>query len=165
MIIRQITPTDAESFVRLIHQIERESPFMLFEADERNAKPEDVRKRIDAIGITTNSTIFVAEVEQELVGYLMAVGGEPKRKKYCVYIVVGILAQHQGKGIGKRLFERLQQWAKEEKIRRLELTVITRNEPVVRLYKKMGFDIEGVKRDSLYVNGEFVDEYYMSMLL
>ncbi|MEK4146584.1 GNAT family N-acetyltransferase [Robertmurraya sp. FSL W8-0741] len=165
MMIRQITPTDAESFVNLIHQVERESPFMLFEAGERNAKSEDVRKRIDAIDKTTNSTIFVAEVDQELVGYLMAVGGEPKRKKYCVYIVVGILAQHQGKGIGKRLFEGLEGWAKEQNIRRLELTVITQNEAAIGLYKKMGFEIEGIKRDSLYVNGEFVDEYYMSMLL
>ena len=31
--------------------------------------------------------------------------------------------------------------------------------------KKMGFEIEGTKRDSLRVDGVYVDEYYMAKLL
>lgn len=52
-------------------------------------------------------------------------------------------------------------------IREIKLNdvVIAHNEVALSLYKKMGFEIEGVKRDSLYVDGEFVDEYYMSKLL
>jgi len=29
----------------------------------------------------------------------------------------------------------------------------------------MGFEKEGIKKDSLLVNGEYVDEYYMAKLL
>ena len=50
-------------------------------------------------------------------------------------------------------------------IHRLELSVVTHNEAGLRLYKKMGFKIEGTKRHSLLIDGEFVDEYYMSKLL
>ncbi|GAE36015.1 acetyltransferase [Halalkalibacter akibai JCM 9157] len=50
-------------------------------------------------------------------------------------------------------------------IHRLELTVVTRNEIGISLYQKMGFEIEGRKRDSLLINSEYVDEYYMSKLL
>lgn len=49
-------------------------------------------------------------------------------------------------------------------VHRLELTVMENNESGVALYKKMGFDIEGMKRDSLY-DGQYINEYYMSKLL
>ena len=92
-------------------------------------------------------------------------GGNAKRNKHSVYLVIGILAQYRGLGIGTKLFEQLEKWAKEQNIHRLELTVVTRNEAGLRLYKKMGFEIEGTKRHSLYIDGKFVDEYYMSKLL
>jgi hypothetical protein len=49
MQIRHITPDDAEKFVNLILQVERESDFMLFEADERKLTPEQQRSQIEAI--------------------------------------------------------------------------------------------------------------------
>jgi RimJ/RimL family protein N-acetyltransferase len=56
-------------------------------------------------------------------------------------------------------------WARERGFHRLELTVMTHNERAIRLYKKMGFEVEGVKKHSLFVNGEYVDEYYMAKLI
>jgi RimJ/RimL family protein N-acetyltransferase len=37
--------------------------------------------------------------------------------------------------------------------------------PYIRKYKKMGFEIEGTKRHSLFVNGKYIDEYYMAKFL
>lgn len=42
---------------------------------------------------------------------------------------------------------------------------MSHNKAGVALYKKQGFEIEGTKRHSLLVNGQFVDEYYMAKLL
>ena len=47
----------------------------------------------------------------------------------------------------------------------LELTVMTHNTAGIALYKKQGFAIEGTKRHSLLLNGQFIDEFYMSKLL
>ncbi|QQP13453.1 LD-carboxypeptidase [Lysinibacillus agricola] len=44
-------------------------------------------------------------------------------------------------------------------------SVMANNTAGVALYEKMGFEIEGTKRHSLYVDGEYMDEYYMSKLL
>jgi RimJ/RimL family protein N-acetyltransferase len=82
-----------------------------------------------------------------------------------MYIVIGILQSYSGQGIGAKLFERLEQWAREEEFHRLELTVMTHNHRAIGLYNKMGFKVEGVKKHSLFVNGEYVDEYYMSKLI
>lgn len=164
MIIRQIKTNDAESFVNLIKQVESESQFMLFESGERNIEPDQQEKRIEAMK-KDNSTIFVAEENNKLIGYLIAIGGNARRNKHSVYLVIGILNQYRGLGIGTKLFKQLEEWATEHSISRLELSVLTRNEAGLRLYNKMGFDIEGTKRHSLYIDGEFVDEYYMSKLL
>ena len=59
----------------------------------------------------------------------------------------------------------LEKWATDHKIHRLELTVMSHNERAVNLYQKMGFKIEGIKQDSLLVNDEYVDEYYMAKIL
>lgn len=166
MLIREIKPGDAESFVFLIKQVEAEAKFMLMEAGERNISPEQQRKRLEQMEKESNSTILVAEQEDgKLVGYLVVIGGNVRRNKHSAYLVIGILNQYQGLGIGTKLFVQLEEWAREHNIHRLELSVVTRNEAGLRLYKKMGFDIEGTKRHSLYIDGEFVDGYYMSKLL
>jgi RimJ/RimL family protein N-acetyltransferase len=94
----------------------------------------------------------------------VAIGGNARRNKHSAYIVVGILKDYRGQGVGTKLFKELEQWAFNHNIHRLELTVVTRNETGLSLYKKMGFQIEGTKRHSLFIDGEFVDEYYMSKL-
>jgi len=59
----------------------------------------------------------------------------------------------------------LEEWAQQHHIHRLELTVMAHNNAGVALYKKQGFEIEGTKRHSLLINGQYVDEFYMSKLL
>jgi RimJ/RimL family protein N-acetyltransferase len=165
MLIREIKHDDAESFVNLIKKVESESKFMLFESGERSISPEEQVKRIEVMRNSENSTIVIAEEDNQLIGYLIAIGGNAKRNKHSVYLVIGVLAQYRGLGVGTQLFEQLEKWATEHDVHRLELTVVTRNEAGIRLYKKMGFDIEGTKRHSLYIEGNYVDEYYMSKFL
>lgn len=164
MVIREVN-NDAEGLVRLIKQVESDSQYMLFEAGERNIEPDQQVKRIEAMKKDGKSTIFVAEEKDELIGHLIVMGGNAIRNKHSVYLVIGILSHYRGLGVGTKLFEELEKWAMVHQIHRLELSVVTHNEAGLRLYKKMGFKIEGTKRHSLLIDGEFVDEYYMSKLL
>jgi RimJ/RimL family protein N-acetyltransferase len=165
MNIRQITESDAESFLYLCKTIDAESDFMLFEHGERQTTVEQQRARIANMLKTGRSTIFVAEMNHRLVGYLAAIGGENRRNRHRAYIVIGILEQFTGKGIGTQLFKALEEWATKNDIHRLELTVMAHNERAIALYKKMGFEIEGIKKHSLLVKGKYVDEYYMAKLI
>ena len=165
MRIRKIKTSDAEEFVHLTQRVEGSSEYMLWEAGERMIQPEQQRKMIESIEESGNSTIFVAENDNVLVGYLMAIGGNARRRKHSAYIVIGIVEDYRGQGVGRKLFNELEQWASNHNIQRLELTVVTRNEAGLALYKKIGFEIEGTKKHSLFIDGEFVDEFYMSKLL
>jgi RimJ/RimL family protein N-acetyltransferase len=164
-VIREIRESDAGSFLALCKQLDEETRFMMLEPGERTTTLEEQERRIREILSKDNQTIFVAEEQGALIGYLGAIGGSYARNKHEVYIVVGILEAFTGLGIGTALFERLDAWAHEHQIHRLELSVMVHNTRGVGLYQKMGFEIEGIKKDSLCVDGAYVDEYYMGKLI
>lgn len=166
MLIREIKLEDAEGFVSLVKEVEEDTDFMMMEAGERRISAEQQRKRIEQMKSGGNSTILLAEGEDgKLVGYLIVVGGDAKRVLHRGYLVIGILKEFRGQGIGTKLFSHLDEWAKEHYISRLELTVVTQNKMAVALYKKSGFEIEGIKRNSLLIDNVFYDEYYMAKLI
>ncbi|QOR68845.1 GNAT family N-acetyltransferase [Cytobacillus suaedae] len=166
MVIREIRYEDAECFVALIKQVEAESEFMLMEPGERKLTTEQQQNRIEQMNKDGHSAIFVAEQEDgKLVGYLFAIGGSARKTKHTAYLVIGILRDYRGMGIGTKLFQNAEEWAKSRNISRLELTVVTENKPGIGLYQKMGFEIEGTKRNSLMINGKPMCEYMMSKLL
>ncbi|MDF9761093.1 RimJ/RimL family protein N-acetyltransferase [Peribacillus simplex] len=166
MLIREVKPEDAESFDWLMKQVETEADFMLMEPGERKGSPEQQRKWLERMDKESNSKVLVAEQEGgQLVGYLAVIGGDTRRTKHSAYLVIGILKEYTGRGIGTKLFQRLEEWAITHNILRLELTVVTQNEAGVSLYKKMGFEIEGIKGNSLMIDGTLFDQYFMSKLL
>jgi len=165
MIIRKIRGSDAEQFLNLCKKLDAETQFMMLEPGERTTTVEEQRDQVASLFKHDNQTIFVAEQEGQLVGYLAASGGKFKRNRHSACIVIGILGAFTRQGIGTQLFQTLEEWAQQHHIHRLELTVMAHNNAGVALYKKQGFEIEGTKRHSLLINGQYVDEFYMSKLL
>ena len=165
MNIRAITENDSERFLLLCKALDEETQFMMLEPGERTTTVEEQRQRIQNMLASASQMIFVIDDETRLAGYLGAFGGGYTRNRHSAYIVTGILQEYAGRGLGKRLFETLDTWAMQCKLHRLELTVMCHNERAVHLYQKMGFEIEGVKRDSLKVDERYVDEYYMAKIL
>lgn len=165
MVIREIRLEDAQQFLELCMKTDAESAFLLFEKNERSTTEEEQRQSIQVFIKSMNSTIFVVEYNDQLVGYLLARGGTAKKNRHSVYVVIAILQSHTGKGIGTLLFEKLEEWAHEKGINRLELGVMEPNVHAISLYKKMGFEIEGRKRNVFHMNDTYIDEYIMAKLL
>jgi len=138
---------------------------MMLEPGERSTSVEEQSRQISGVLLRDNQTILVAEVSGELVGYVAALGGDFRRNRHCAHIITGILQGFCGQGLGTKLFSELEQWARRHGVHRLELTVMAHNDRAINLYRKMGYEIEGSRRDSLLVNGSYVDEYYMGKLL
>jgi len=44
------------------------------------------------------------------------------------------------------------------------LTVVCENDIAKHLYEKNGFEIEGIKKKSMYIDKKYVDEYYMAKI-
>jgi len=165
LLIREITENDAHSFLDLCKQLDRETKFMLLEPDERLTTSSEQKEQIKEILSADNQTIFIAESAGRLVGYLEVSGEKYRRNRHSAHVVIGILQTFTGQELATSLFSELETWVHVHDVHRLELTVMCHNEKAVRLYQKVGFEIEGTKRRSLCVNGTYIDEYYMAKLI
>lgn len=163
MKIRPLRATDAAAYLELVKTTDVESDFMMQEPGERQMTVFQLVISLNSAG----NYIFVAEEDGKLIGQLVAFNmyGRNKRVVHVLHIGISILKSHWGKGVGTKLFEYMEKWAIENGTKRLELTVMTHNERGIALYKKKGFEIEGTKRASICVNGNYVDEYLMSKLI
>ena len=167
-IIRPISADDTEAFFRMLCLLDEETDHMMYEPGERRSKTKDLSRLKARIGEAESGTdlLLVAENGRgEIAGFLWAERGRLNRVLHTAYIVTGIRRAYRRRGIGAEFFRQLENWAVSNGIVRLELTVECRNEPAKRLYERYGFRVEGVRRKSMKVNGEYVDEYYMSRIL
>lgn len=166
MVIRPIQVEDTESFFSMTCFLDNETPFMMYEPDERKKTTDttELRKKIDE-AISMGDFLLIAEESNNVVGYIWAEKGRMNRILHTAYIVVGIREAYQHQGIGTKFFRELDEWAQENGIVRLELTVECANTAARHLYEKNGFVVEGRRMKSMKIGDEFVDELYMAKLL
>ncbi|BBB90037.1 MAG TPA: GNAT family N-acetyltransferase [Methylomusa anaerophila] len=165
MEIRKIEEKDVWSYYHLLHTLDNESKFLLFEPGERRTSPEELVIRIRNAERSGSLLLVVEAGGSRLVGFLSAERGFANRIRHKAYIAVGILEEYTGQGLGGRLFREVELWARNVGVVRLELTVMAHNKRALRLYEKMGFMTEGKYHKSLIVDGQYVDEYCMAKLL
>lgn len=164
LLIRPAEHGDARSLILLQKAVEAQSPYMLYGADERVQSTQHARKMIISWKKEGHSTVFMANLNGEHVGYLFLLGNAPGRIAHRASIVIGILDKAKRKGIGKALMEKAEEWAKEHGVTRLELTVIADNVPAISLAEKSGFEQEGIRRQSWMIDGVPHDEIYMAKI-
>lgn len=159
---KKATLEDAVRLVDLIKNLDEETEFMLFEPDERKQSVEQLENFLKELENSPSKALFVADIGDKLIGLVVGIGGIANRNRHCCYIVIGVLKEYWGQGVGQRLLANLQAWAETQSMHRLELTVMAHNQRAIALYEKFGLVREGVKRQSMRVSGQFVDDLYMS---
>lgn len=165
MHVREAIPDDAESLITLFQQLYAETAFLLYEPGESVPRVEDYAQRMrDAAG-TQNGVIFVAEDNDRLIGVIIGTRGNSKRRRHALFLVMGVIRRHWNHGVGRALLGTIEAWAKTRGVHRLELTVQSTNDRAIMLYERVGFLREGTKRDSIKVETDYVDEFFMSKLI
>ena len=164
MQIRSSQPGDGAALLDLMMALDTETQFMMLEPGERKTTVAEQEKIIASFQSTRERVMFVVEDSEQLVGFVVGVGQQPQRKTHCMSCVIGLRQSAVGQGLGQRLMTALEAWAWDHEFTRLELTVMAHNERAKRLYLRQGFDIEGVKRNSLRIDDSNVDELYMAKL-
>jgi RimJ/RimL family protein N-acetyltransferase len=77
---------------------------------------------------------------------------------------MGLLESYRGKGIGAALMRAALARAKEVGLTRVELTVRADNLRAKALYEKVGFMVEGIKRNAALFDGRHFDLLLMAIL-
>lgn len=96
---------------------------------------------------------FVAEVDETIIGFALYYIRYSTWKGQAMYLEdILITNEMRGKGIGKLLFDRLIEEAREKKFNRIIWQVLDWNEPAINFYKKYNADFDdGWVNCSIYV--------------
>jgi RimJ/RimL family protein N-acetyltransferase len=109
---------------------------------------------------------LVAEYNGKIVGSAHVHKFPHPRRKGLGDLAIYLHQDFRKVGLGTAMTERLLQLAKDEKMHRIELTVVKENRIALRLYKKFGFQIEGISKDAFYgQDGKYHDIVNMGLIL
>jgi ribosomal protein S18 acetylase RimI-like enzyme len=86
-----------------------------------------------------------------------------------IYAHVGVLGmglspEFRGHGLGDRLIRQTQAAARAFGLNRAELSVRENNAGAIALYKRVGFEIEGLQRNATRVDGAYENVALMAIL-
>ena len=163
--IREATAPDAANVIALVEDLYSEPKFLLYERGESVPQTERYAQRIAEGSVSASEVWLVAETAGQLVGFCWARRGLARRNRHSLFLALGVRQAWSGRGVGRSLLRHMEQWGRARGIHRLELVVSTRNTRALSLYESFGFEREGTKRHSLFVDGEYLDELYMAKLL
>lgn len=111
------------------------------------------------------SAMFVAVAGDAPVGWVTMRGSDRHRIRHQCALGIAVDRAHRGRGVGRALMAAAIAWAREARLDRVELRVMTRHRAAVALYEKMGFVHEGVLRAAIRIGDALHDDHIMGLLL
>lgn len=163
--LRSAVPEDAADLKVMGELLLGETPFFHRLPSERAASVEEMEAVIRSILAAPGCDLVNAWHDGRPVGECILVAGQLSRIRHAATVGIGVLDEYQGIGIGRALMREAIARARRADIARLELTVMVTNERAIRFYERLGFVVEGRKRESVRIDGNPVDELLMAAFL
>lgn len=167
--IRELTGDDAADFRHLRLRALREHPDAFgssYEA-ESAAPVEAAAERLGLNAESPDSFTLGAYRGKELVG-MVGFYQETREKTRHRGTIWGMYVptEEQEKGIGRALLARALELARAlPGLEQVELQVVSRNSRAMGLYVSFGFERYGTEPRALFVDGDYLDEEHMVLLL
>jgi RimJ/RimL family protein N-acetyltransferase len=108
---------------------------------------------------------MVALFDQQVVGWCDIVRVPSEGLRHVGRLGMGLLLAHRGQGYGGQLAVATIDAARKAGIERVELEVFATNAAAIRLYERLGFQREGLKRRCRKLAGVYDDSIIMALLI
>jgi RimJ/RimL family protein N-acetyltransferase len=160
--IRGAVPDDAPALIECLKRVGGESSYLTFGPEGRGFDEVKQRVVLAEAHAKHNALALVALDGDRIVGNLLFEGGDRPRIRHGGELGISVLQAYAGKGVGRAMLESLIAWAQGSGVvRKLDLRVRSDNLGAIRLYERLGWQIEGLITRDLYVDGVFHDALYM----
>lgn len=168
LVVREIFLEDSLAFHNFIKQIPTESNNTMMYVGGPIASEDKLRARFEADSSDLKKlNLGVFDTEGTIVGHLMfrvPHDGHPWFQ-HLGYFAVMVLKNYWNQGIASALLADMTEFAKSIGVEKIEATVRSVNEAGINIYKRNGFEIEGERRLSVKINGEYFNQYYIGKIL
>jgi RimJ/RimL family protein N-acetyltransferase len=166
VILREAKKEDAQSMIDFYNLVGGETDFLSFGKNEFKMPLKDYEKFIESTATENNSIILVATIDDKIISIASITSNQKARYKHVGTFGIVISEQFCGLGLGRKIMDYLIEWANSNGITK-KISLVTRedNDRAIALYKKMGFEEEGILKKENYINGVYYNTVMMSLIL
>ena len=161
--LRILTQKDTDAFIKRRMEGLRESPFAFGASFEEGVDRDRV---FNNLRNGSDENFILGYFDDEALCGIVGFFRESKLKKKHIGWIWGMYVRpdSRGRGIAKSLMLEVINKAKQiEGLSKINLSVTRPQEKALMFYQKLGFVEYAIEKDALRVNGQKVDEIFMSM--
>lgn len=158
-VIRKADPRDARGVINCMQSVMDERIYLVSEYYLLTERGEQERIR------SPDDLTLVCERNSEIVGVLTIQRGMYRKNRHTANLGIAIKAGHRHAGLGTKLILMGMDWCRENGIKKLNLEVFSSNTNAISLYEKLGFQHEGARKRQFIIDGEYVDDIFMTVWL
>lgn len=166
VIIRRIRGKDYEDVMKFMDKFSRDIGAV--QTNQYAGQPKKDKEKSVSL-YESNDNLFIGVWDgKNMIGMASADKNRPNHP-YCMGRTAGIgmmmLDKYTHNGIGKKMVQILEKWARENGVHKLWATIRHQNISSIVNLLKNGFIITGIKHDTAYINNQWQHEYFAEKFL
>ncbi|WP_310261267.1 GNAT family N-acetyltransferase [Fictibacillus barbaricus] len=164
--IRKVEKEDAQSIIDFYNVVGGETDFLSFGKNEFKKEREEYEAYIGTVSKEENSIMLLAKIDSQIVSIATINSSQKERTMHVGTLGIVISEKYTGLGLGRILMNELIEFTKQNGITQ-KISLVTREDNVVaiELYKKLGFEVEGVFKKDNMINGQYYDTIAMGLFI
>lgn len=159
-IIERASSADASDLLEYLKRIGGESDNLSFGAEGLPFTAEAEAAYLAGIENSKDSVMLLAKQDGRIIG-CASLSRLPRRMKHRGEFSVSVLKEYWNRGVGRKLTERIIDFARENDFSVIDLQVRSDNAAAIHLYEKLGFVKIGTHSSFFEIDGEQVPVDYM----
>jgi ribosomal protein S18 acetylase RimI-like enzyme len=164
--IREATKEDAQNMIDFYNIVGGETDFLSFGVNEFKRELQEYEEYITATSKEPNSIMLLALIDSEIISIATINSSQKERTKHVGTLGIVISKTYTGLGLGKILMNDLIDWAKQNGVtKKVSLVTNESNTIAVELYKKLGFEVEGLLKKDNCIRGAYSNTVMMGLIL
>lgn len=164
--VREASKNDARSIIDFYNIVGGETNFLSFGENGFKRDVVEYEKFLAASKEELNSIILLVTLNDQIISIASIHSNQAERKKHIGTLGIVIKKEYWGLKLGRFLMEYLIDWAKLNNItRKIQLASNEENQKAISLYKKLGFEIEGIIKEDTFIDGRYNNTVLMGLIL
>jgi len=161
--IKEAKVEDAEIILQYLEAFQKENAHAVISHEEfptLEQEQELIESKKEGEG-----EIFICLSKRKVVGMVGVDRKNHPQLRHSCEFGIGVLKAYRYKDVGRILLMNVEEWAKANGLRRIELSVLSNDPGAIMMYKKFGYAQEGKRTGSIEIEGKYLDVIEMVKVL
>jgi RimJ/RimL family protein N-acetyltransferase len=168
VVIRSAGHDDVEAIIAYsTHILNTFLDVVLTTPEEFKPTAEDQKNWIDRHNTSPDGFLAIAVCDGQIIGMIHLLAHSKKKASHIGEFALSVRGEYHNQEVGSELLNCLVEWGKTNPtIEKVILNVNSTNEKAICLYRKFGFEIEGVNKKAVkQSDGRYFDNLQMALFV